>query len=393
MTHLKTRKAPGRALGWALKKPLRSLALLLSTTLPLGKPTMAQQTIYLGTYTGPQSQGIYRSALDEATGQLSAPELVAQAKNPSFLALSPDGRALYAALEADGTVGAWAIAKDGKLSALNQQPSGGDGACHVWVDATGKNVLVANYNSGSIACFRVRQDGSVGERNAFVQFTGSGPDANRQQGPHAHSVYTNASNTLVYSCDLGTDQVHIFRFDSAQGTLLPNDPPSGKVPPGSGPRHLVLGRRGFAYANNEMGLSVTAFKIDPATGALTEIQTIPTVPQDAPRAGVSTAEIFAHPSGKWLYVSNRGRDTITVYAITQDGKLSLVEETPTPQEPRGFAISADGKWLVVGGQKDNRVQAFRIDAATGKLKASGQPVEVGSPVCVLFAPHAAADVK
>lgn len=389
MNDFKTRKPPRHALLPMLKKPLASMALLLSLATAPAKPIMAQQTIYFGTYTGPQSQGIYRSTLDEATGQLATPQLVAQAKNPSFLALSPNGRFLYAALEADGSaVGAWAIGQDGKLSALNQQPSGGDGACHVWVDASGQNVLVANYSSGSIACFRVRGDGSLGERSAFVQFTGTGPDAGRQQGPHAHSIYSSQDNTLVYACDLGTDQVHIFRFDAGKGTLSPSEPPAGQVPPGAGPRHLALSR-GFAYANNEMGLSVTAFKVDAASGALTPIQTIPTVPADSPRAGVSTAEIFAHPNGKWLYVSNRGRDTIAVYAIAQDGTLSQVEEVATPKEPRGFALSANGKWLVVGGQKDNRVQSFAIDAATGRLKASGQAVEVGAPVCVLFAAKAA----
>jgi len=393
MTHFETRRPPLAPFA-TLAKPARALALLIFGAMAFVKPAMAQHTIYFGTYTGPLSQGIYRSTLDEATGQLSAPELVAGAKNPSFLALSPDGQALYAALESDGSaVGAWAIGADGKLSALNQQPSGGEGACHVWVDATGKNVLAANYGSGSIACWRVREDGSLGERSAFVQFTGSGPDANRQQGPHAHSIYTNAANNLVYACDLGTDQVHIFGFDAARGTLSPNDPPASKVPAGGGPRHLALGRGGFAYANNEMGLSVTAFKIDAVTGALTELQTVPTVPQDAPRAGVSTAEIFVHPTGKWLYVSNRGRDTIAVFAIGEDGKLSPVQEVATPREPRGFALAGDGRWLVVGGQKDNRAQAFRIDAATGRLQASGQAVEVGAPVCVLFATPAAPKTK
>jgi 6-phosphogluconolactonase len=177
----------------------------LLPTLGFSKVTMAQHhTVYFGTYTGAQSKGIYRSTLDGASGHLSTPELVAETKNPSFLALSPDGRYLYAALEAGGgAVGAWAIGADGKLTALNQQSSGGDGACHVWVDATGKNVLVANYGGGSIASFPVRADGSLGERSAFMQHTGSGPNARRQEKPHAHSVYTDPTNTFVYACDLG----------------------------------------------------------------------------------------------------------------------------------------------------------------------------------------------
>jgi 6-phosphogluconolactonase len=360
----------------------------LLPTLGFSKVTMAQHhTVYFGTYTGAQSKGIYRSTLDGASGHLSTPELVAETKNPSFLALSPDGRYLYAALEAGGgAVGAWAIGADGKLTALNQQSSGGDGACHVWVDATGKNVLVANYGGGSIASFPVRADGSLGERSAFMQHTGSGPNARRQEKPHAHSVYTDPTNTFVYACDLGTDEVKIYRFDAAAGTLTPNDPPSAKVPPGGGPRHLAFHPGGFVFVNNEMEMSVTAFKRDSASGALTEIHTVPTLPEGTSKDGLSTAEIFTHPSGKWLYVSNRGHDTIVVYSIGADGKLTLVEHVPTPKEPRGFALSPDGQWLVVGGQKNNTVAVLKVDATTGKLKATDQTVEVGAPVSVLFAP-------
>ncbi len=348
---------------------------------------MAQQhTVYFGTYTGTGSKGIYRSALDGDSGHLSAPQLVAEAENPSFLALSPNGRFLYAALEAGGgAVGAWAISGHGDLTALNQQPSGGAGACHVSVDATGKNVLVANYGSGSIACFPLRDDGLLGERSALIQHTGSGPNAQRQEKPHAHSIYADPANAFVYACDLGTDEVKIYRFDAAAGTLTPNDPPAGRVPPGAGPRHFALHPRGFAYANNEMGLSVTAFAHDAASGALTEIQTVPTLPEGSTQDGASTAEMFIHPTGRWLYVSNRGHDTIAVYEIGGDGKLTPVEHAPTPREPRGFHISPDGRWLVVGGQKDDTVAVFRMDATTGKLRATGQTVEVAAPVCVLFA--------
>ena len=369
-------------------KLLALLVALLILVFP-GAVMANPHTVYFGTYTGPLSKGIYRCTLDPATGQLSAPELVAETKNPSFLALSPNGKFLYAALEAGGgAVGAWAIGEGGKLTMLNQQSSGGGGACHVWVDATGKNVLVANYGGGSIASLPVQADGSLGEKSAFVQHTGSGPNPRRQEKPHAHSVYTDASNKLVYACDLGTDEVKIYRFDAAKGTLTPSEPPAGKVPPGGGPRHLAFHPNGaFAYVCNEMGLSVTAFARDAASGALTELQNVPTLPEGASKEGASTAEIFAHPTGKWLYVSNRGHDTIAVYAIGTDGNLTWLENAPTPQVPRGFAISPDGKWLVVGGQKDNKVAVLKIDPATGKLTPTGQTVEVGAPVCVLFAPQ------
>jgi len=351
---------------------------------------MAQQhTIYFGTYNGPRSKGIYRSTLHGETGHLSAPELVAEASNPSFLALSPNGRYLYAAIEADGgAVGAWAIGADGELTALNQQSSVGTGACHVWVDATGRNVLVANYGDGSIACLPVREDGSLGACATFVQHTGSGPDLSRQDKPHAHAIYTDPTNAFVYACDLGTDEVKIYRFDAARGTLVPNEPAAGKVPPGAGPRHFALHPDGFAYANNEMGLSVTVFKRDSATGALTEIETVPTLPDGLVTANMSTAEMFLHPSGQWLYVSNRGPDTITVFRVATDGTLTTVDHVATPAEPRGFGISPDGRWLVVGGQNDDNIAVLKIDPHTGGLQTTGQTEQVGAPVCVLFAPPA-----
>lgn len=343
-------------------------------------------TFYLGTYTGPQSKGIYRGTLDSDTGKLGPLELVAEAKNPSFVALSPNGKALYAALEdGGGAVGAWKIGADGKLTELNKQSSSGSGACHVWVDSTGKNVLVANYGSGSIAVLPVKDDGSLGEHSAFVQHVGSGPDKGRQKEPHAHSIYTSPDNRLVYSCDLGTDEVDIYKLDATAGTLTPNDPPFGKVPPGGGPRHLAFHpKAGFVYVCNEMGMSVTAFQRDPQNGALTEFQTVSSLPAGTDIKGLSTAEIFAHPNGKTLYVSNRTHDTIAVFDIAADGKLTLIQNAPTVKVPRGFDLSPDGKWLVVGSQNDNVIQVMQI-AADGKLTPTDQKASVGAPVCVLFA--------
>jgi 6-phosphogluconolactonase len=347
-------------------------------------------TFYLGTYTkSGKSKGIYVGKLDTETGKLGAVELAGEAKSPSFVALSPNQKSLYASLEdGGGSVGAFAVGADGKLKALNIQPSGGAGACHVWVDTTGKNVLAANYGGGSIIVFQTKPDGSLGERTAFVQFEGSGPDKGRQAKPHGHSIYTDATNKFVYSCDLGTDNVWIFKFDAEKGTLTPANPPSGKVPPGAGPRHFALSADGkHAYANNEMGLSVTAFSRDPATGSLTAMQTLPTLPEGANPKGVSTAEIFIHPTGKWLYVSNRAHDTIAVYAIGADGRLTWIENAPAAVKvPRGFGIDPSGKWMVTAGQDDNRIAVLKIDPATGKLSATDQSAEVGSPVCVLFAP-------
>ena len=352
----------------------------------------ADALFYIGTYTkSGKSRGVYVSRLDTATGKLGAVELAGEVPSPSFVALSPDGRFLYAAIEAEGgAVAAFAVGVGGRLTKLNQRATGGSGTCHVWVDATGRNVLAANYGGGSIACLRANPDGSLGERSAFVQFEGSGPNLQRQQKPHGHAIYTDATNRFVYACDLGTDNVWTFRFDAAKGTLTPADPPSGKVPPGGGPRHLAIHPGGkFAYANNELSLSVTAFSRDAETGALTPLQTLPTVPEGTPTEGVSTAEIFCHPTGKWLYVSNRGHDTLAVYGVAADGKLTWIENVPAQVKvPRGFGIDLSGRWLVTAGQSDDRIAVLKIDATTGRLTATGQRAEVGSPVCILFAPVA-----
>lgn len=367
-------------------KFLHTLALVTMTA----SAVAVDATFYLGTYTkNGRSKGIYVGKLDTESGRLGEIQLAGEAKSPSFVALSPDRKFLYASIEdGGGAVGAFAVNADGTLKPLNTQPSGGAGACHVWVDATSRNVLTANYGGGSIAVFRANPDGSLGERTAFVQFEGSGPDKGRQKGPHAHSIYTDASNRFVYSCDLGTDNVWVFDFEAGKGTLTAANPPSGKVPPGEGPRHFALHPNGkFAYVNNEMGLSVTAFSRDPATGALTGIQTLPTLPEGAERKGASTAEICIHPTAKWLYVSNRGHDSIAVYAIGADGKLTWIENAPAQVKiPRGAGIDPTGRWLVTAGQSGDRIAVLKIDVTTGRLSPTGQSAEVGSPVCVLFAP-------
>lgn len=349
-----------------------------------------EATFYLGTYTKPgKSKGIYVGKLDTETGRLGALELAGEAANPSFVALSPDGKYLYAVAEAGGGgVAAFSVGADGKLSKLNEQATGGGGTCHVWVDATGKNVFAANYSGGSIAAFQVKADGSLAERTAFVQYGGSGPDPKRQRKSFGHSIYTDAGNKFVYSCDLGSDNVWIFQLDAAKGTLTPTSPPSGKVPPGSGPRHFAIHPNGkYAYANNEMGMSVTGFARDGATGALTALETVSTLPDGTSKNGLSTAEIFCHPTGKWLYVSNRAHDTIAVFSIATDGKLKWIESAPAQVKvPRGFAIEPSGKWIIAGGQDDNRIAVLKIDQTTGRLTATDQSAEVGAPVCVLFKP-------
>ncbi len=342
---------------------------------------------YIGTYTKPGgSQGIYRATLDSETGAVTMKGLVAEAKNPTFLAQHPSGKFLYSAVEMnEGGVSAFAIEKDGSLRPLNSQATKGRGNCHVWVDAAGKNLLAANYGNGSIACVPIKEDGSLAEPSAAVQHVGSGPNAGRQKEPHAHAIYDNGG--FVYACDLGTDDVFIYKFDAAKGTLVPNDPPSGKVPPGSGPRHLAFRPTGgFAYVCNEMTSTTTAFAHDAAKGTLTPIQTLTTLPEGyADAAKNSTAEIFCHPNGKFVYVSNRGHDSFAVYSIGADGKLTTVEHAPAHvKAPRGFNFSPDGKWLVAGGQNSDNLAIHKVDAATGKLTFVSEVKGIAAPVSIEF---------
>ncbi len=349
----------------------------------------AEVHFYLGTYTNKAlHRGIYQGTLDTETGKLSPLQLEVEASDPNFLALAPDGKTLYAALRVGDheAAGAFTVRPDGGLVRLNDQPSGGKDTCHISVDHTGHAVLIANYGTGSIACFPVNADHSLGARTELIPFTGSGPNLSRQKAPHAHSIYVSPDNAFVYACDLGTDHVWIFKFDPMHARLVPDDPPFAQVPPGSGPRHLLFSPDGkFVYVAGEMGCNVTVFRHDAASGALTPLQTVSTLPTGTATKGLTASEIVLHPSGKWLYVSNRGCDTISVFAIDGEGGLALLETVPAlVQIPRSFSIDPTGRWLISAGQKDNRIAVLKIDPASGRLSATDQSATVGSPVCVLF---------
>jgi 6-phosphogluconolactonase len=359
-------------------------------------PTERDYLVYIGTYTGPKSQGIYVYKLAPATGKLTPLGLAAEANNPSFLAIHPNHRYLYAADELSdyqgkkaGAVSAFSIdRKTGKLRPLNAVSSGGPAPCHVSVDQTGKYVFVANYEVGSVAAFPILADGRLGNASASLPHTGHSVDPKRQEGPHAHSIYPSPDNRFVVSADLGTDQIYVYRFDSIKGTLTPNDPPSVAVPPGTGPRHFAFSPNAkFAYAIEEMGSSLTAFSYDAARGVLHPLETISTVPKDY-KGYNDCAELMMHPSGKFLYGSNRGHDSITVFSIDP------VKGTPTPiqyvptggKEPRGFGIDPTGSYLIAGNQNTNTLVVFRIDAKTGRLTPTGQKEQIQAPVCVVFEP-------
>lgn len=370
-------------------KRLLPLVVILST---LATARAAEERFYIGTYTGKSgSEGIYLDTLDSDTGKLGTRKLAVAADSPSFLTLDPGGKFLYACTGAGGgSAGAFAVKPDGTLALLNQQASGA-GATHVAVDPTGRNVFIANYSAGSLASFHTGTDGALTPAVSTIQYTGTGPDKSRQEKPHAHSVYTDPAGKFVYSCDLGTDNVWIFKLDPATAKLTAAEPASAKVPPGSGPRHLAFHPNGkYVYVANEMGHTVTAFTQDSKTGALTQFQDITTLPPGQPGAGVTVtvAEIYCHPTGKWLYVTNRGYDSVAVYSIAADGKLTWIQDFPsTVKFPRGFGIDPLGKWLVIAGQDDNKINVLKIDQDTGKLSATDQFTEAGTPVCILFATH------
>ncbi|MGC9972891.1 MAG: lactonase family protein [Bryobacteraceae bacterium] len=373
---------------------LLAAALLVA---PVGRSAEKDRSlVYIGTYTGGDSKGIYAWRFYAGSGAATPLGLVAETANPSFLAVDPANRCLYAASEIssrdgkpEGAVSAFAIdAASGKLTLLNRVSSRGAGPAFVTVDRTGRNLLVANYSGGSVAVCPILSDGRLGEATAFVQHTGSSVNPQRQREPHAHSINVSPDNRFAIVADLGLDKLLVYRFDAAKGALAPNDPPFTAVKGGSGPRHFTFHPSGrFAYAINELASTVTAFSYDAARGALTELQTISTLPKDS-TGNSTTAEVQVDAAGKFLYGSNRGHDSIAVFAIDPSkGTLTPVEHVSTQgKTPRNFRIDPTGSYLFAANQDSGSVVIFRIDVKTGRLTPTGQVLAVASPVCVKFVP-------
>lgn len=349
--------------------------------------------VYVGTYTGPKSKGIFVFQMDGQTGMLTPLGLAGETRNPAFLDIDPRHKLLFAINEIGrfegkpaGAVTAFSInPANGMLTQLSQHSSAGSGPCHVLVDAAGRNILVANYGGGSVTVLPIEPDGHLGDQTAFIQDTGKSVNPGRQEGPHAHCMVLDAANRFAFACDLGLDKILIYRFDSEHGTLTPNEPPFVALKPGSGPRHMVFHPNGReAYVISELKSTITRFTYNARRGVLTEEQTISTLPNDF-KSRNYPAEIAVHPSGKFLYGSNRGHDSIAIFSIDSvTGALTSIGYEPTRgKTPRNFAIDPSGEYLVAANQDSNNLAVFRIDPATGRLKFVAT-ADVPAPACVRF---------
>jgi len=375
-----------------LNPPMNPTLFALAAALGLAaasKLSAKSETIFVGTYTKTSSRGIYTVQFDSDSGKLSPPTLAAAIPNPSFLALSPDRKRLYAVEESKpGKVNAFAIDRSSfQLTLLNSQPAGGDGPAHLALDPAGRMVIEANYGGGSVSSFPIEPDGSLGAPGTFLAHHGPlGPDQARQKAAHPHSVTFSLDGRFAFVCDLGSDQVVIYRVDASRGSITPSTPASAAVPPGAGPRHSVFSADGhFFYVVNEMGGSVCVFAWDPAAATLTLRQTISSLPEGFSGKNGS-AEIAIGKSGKFLYASNRGPDSIAVFARDRrEGKLALVDIVPCGgSAPRNFVLSPDGKWLICANQDTDNLAVFRIDEKAGKIAPTGQTLAIARPVCLVF---------
>jgi len=388
-----------------MKKLLLALTFMFATINGAPDPTLAigkggKSIVYIGTFKGEPSKGIYAWRFDSESGAMEPLGLVAETSRPLFLALHPNRRFLYAVSRPSpverthrGVVLAYSVdSPGGKLTALNSVSSGGIDPAYISVDKTGHNVLVANYGSnsgeGAVAVFPIKKDGSLAEASESIQYTGTGVHPQRQQGPHSHAIDSAPDNHVVIVTDLGLDQLFVYRFDVSRGRLSANNPPFATLPPGAGPRHIVFhpGSR-WLYVVNEIQSTITTFAYDATTGTLTHLQTISTLPKEFSGAS-SAAEIRIHPNRKFLYGLNRGHDSVASFSIDpKTGMLTLVELVSTQgKTASNFNIDPSGSWLIAANQGSDSLVMFKLDQNTGKLQATGKSFQVGTPSCVSFLP-------
>jgi 6-phosphogluconolactonase len=357
-------------------------------------PGKSELLVFVSSFAAGSDGAINAFRLDTASGRLTPTHRTGGIENPFFLALSPDRRFLYSihAREFSGKenehVAAFRVGgPSGELAPLNRVSSQGTASCYLEADRTGKTVLLANYTTGSVAAFPVREDGSLGEAATFVQHAGSSVNRQRQEGPHAHSFVVSPDNRYAYAADLGLDQILCYRLDAAGAKLTPNRQPFVRTPPGAGPRHLTFHpNRKHLYAINELANSVTLFDYDARTGILIERQTLSTLPQGF--TGTShCADLKITPDGRFLYGTNRGHDSIACYRIGEDGRLTLIGIEPSRGKgPQNLAITPGGELLLCANLPDSNLAVFRIDRESGRLTVTGAPMAVGSPSCIRIVP-------
>jgi 6-phosphogluconolactonase len=376
---------------------MRSLvSLLLVSVLLCTTARGGEALVFVSALAAAEKGGIYAYQFDTNSGALKPLHQTTDVKMPFFLAVSPDRNFLYAvdvekaAGKSEEFVAAYAIqGRTGELKQLNRQPSRGTTTCYLDVDPSGKTVTLANYSTGSVAALPVKADGSLAEAASFIEHSGSGADPKRQKGPNAHSIVISPDGRFALAADLGIDKIMIYRLDAATAKLTPNEAqPFAALPPGSGPRHITFhpnGRR--VYVINELKNTIAFFDYAPETGSLTERQTISTLPGDF--TGKSyTADLKITPDGRFLYGTNRGHDSIASYRIAEDGKLTLVGLEPSlGKGPQNLLITPDGRWLLCANMPGNSLVVFQIDAATGKIKPTGEPTATPMPSCIRLVPE------
>jgi 6-phosphogluconolactonase len=368
-----------------MRSILRFVAPLLLTT--LGSTSMARNSlVYIATQ-NPEKMGITLASFDDTTGTLSVPTMAIETRDPAHFTLSADGRHLYMCnTGTPGGVSAFAVDRQsGALKLLNYKESKGRGPSYVSVDGAGRFVLDANYGGGYVEVLSLNADGSLKDQAAFVQHTGSSVHPQRQNKPYAHWFRTDPTNKFALVMDLGTDQIVIYKFDAKTGHLTPNDPAFTAVTPGSGPRHLAYHPNGkWFYGVQELSNEVVAFNWDATKGTLTQFQAVKTLAEDFKEPSTA-AEIAVRADGKFLYATNRGEDSIVVYAIdAKTGELTLKQRLPSGGKvPRYFSFDPSGQWIIVSNQEGNTLAVFGVDAKTGELSQKSV-VTLPRPMAVAF---------
>jgi 6-phosphogluconolactonase len=385
----------------ATKRVASRMAFILLFCCAASSIARAQDSwVFFGTQVDMPGRGFTIARFDSQTGMLSFPQFLIQAAAPGYFTFDSSGSHLYTANsiytfngQASGAVSAYSVdATTGHLTLLNEVPSTSTNPAFVSLDATGHTLFVANYNGATIAAFAIKPDGSIGDRTAYFAFTGHGTDPIRQTQPHPHSIRVDPTNHFVLVPDLGLDQVHVYRFDATTGTLTPNDPPFAELPPGSGPRHMVFSADGkFAYVLSEMASTVTLFSWDATRGVLSEVQRVSTLPEGY-KAVSTAAEVRLDRSGRFLYATNRGLNSVVVFSVNADsGQLTQIQQVSTQGKwPRNFEFDPTGHWLIVTNHDSENAVVFAVDPATGLLTQHQPPVSLPYPFGITFLPVPAA---